>query len=120
MPAYLVYICQGVSDRKELETYWKEMPRTFRGFDVKLHTAYCPFELLEGERHLHALTWPRLSRGAFLCYGRALGDYGMLLDIHAAIARKEYEDRRRVCQPCLAPPCPGRRNPRAPPSPACH
>jgi hypothetical protein len=49
MPAYLVYICQSVSDRKELETYWKEMPRTFMGFDVKLHTAYRPFELLEGE-----------------------------------------------------------------------
>jgi len=49
MPAYLVYICQSVSDRKELETYWKDMPRTFMGFDVKLHTAYRPFELLEGE-----------------------------------------------------------------------
>ena len=49
MPAYLVYICQSVSDRKELETYWKDMPRTLLGFDVKLHTAYRPFELLEGE-----------------------------------------------------------------------
>jgi uncharacterized protein (DUF1330 family) len=49
MPAYLVYICQGVSDRKELETYWKDMPPTFMGFDVKLHTVYRPFELLEGE-----------------------------------------------------------------------
>jgi uncharacterized protein (DUF1330 family) len=49
MPAYLVYICQGVSDRKELETYWKVMPPTFMGFDVKLHTVYRPFELLEGE-----------------------------------------------------------------------
>jgi len=49
MPAYLVYICQSVSDRKELETYWKDMPRTFIGFDVKLHTVYRPFELLEGE-----------------------------------------------------------------------
>jgi ABC-type iron transport system FetAB ATPase subunit len=47
MPAYLVYICQGVSDRKELETYWKDMPPTFMGFDVKLHTVYRPFELLE-------------------------------------------------------------------------
>ena len=27
MAAYLVYICQSVSDRKELETYWKDMPR---------------------------------------------------------------------------------------------
>src|SRR5580704_12522140 len=49
MPAYLVYICQSVSDRKELETYWKEMPPTFMGFDVKLHTVYRSFELLEGE-----------------------------------------------------------------------
>ena len=49
MPAYLIYICQGVSDRKELETYWKDMPPTFMGFDVKLHTAYRPFQLLEGE-----------------------------------------------------------------------
>src|SRR5258708_26193431 len=40
MPAYLVYVCQGVSDRKELETYWKDMPPTFMGFDVKLHTMY--------------------------------------------------------------------------------
>ena len=50
MPAYLVYICQGVSDRKELETYWRDMPSTFVGFDVKLHTVYRPFEVLEGER----------------------------------------------------------------------
>jgi uncharacterized protein (DUF1330 family) len=49
MSAYLVYVCQGVSDRKELETYWKDMPPTFIGFDVKLHTVYRPFELLEGE-----------------------------------------------------------------------
>ena len=49
MAAYLVYICQSVSDRKELETYWKDMPPTFMGFDVKLHTVYRPFELLEGE-----------------------------------------------------------------------
>ena len=43
------YICQSVSDRKELEAYWKDMPRTFMGFDFKLHTAYRPFQLLEGE-----------------------------------------------------------------------
>src|SRR4029077_14956522 len=47
MAAYLVYICQSVSDRKELETYWKDMPRTLMGFDIKLHTAYRPFQLLE-------------------------------------------------------------------------
>ena len=49
MSAYLVYVCQGVSDRKELETYWKKIPPTFAGFDVKMHTAYRPFEILEGE-----------------------------------------------------------------------
>jgi uncharacterized protein (DUF1330 family) len=49
MPAYLIYVCQSVSDRKELETYWKDMPPTFVGFDVKLHTVYRSFQLLEGE-----------------------------------------------------------------------
>ena len=49
MPAYVVYICEDVSDREELETYWKEIPPTFMGFDVRLLTAYRPFELLEGE-----------------------------------------------------------------------
>src|ERR1700746_1632153 len=39
----------GRHDRKELETYWKDMPPTFMGFGVKLHTVYRPFELLEGE-----------------------------------------------------------------------
>ena len=58
MPAYLVYICQGVSDRKELETYWKDMPPTFIGFDVKLHTVYRPFELLEGEGPVEGVVKP--------------------------------------------------------------
>ena len=49
MTAYLNYLCEGVTDRKELEIYWKETPRTFAGFDVKLHTAYRPFEILEGD-----------------------------------------------------------------------
>lgn len=49
MSAYLVYVCESVTDRKELETYWKEIPRTFAGFDIKLHTVYRPFEILEGE-----------------------------------------------------------------------
>ena len=43
------YICQSVSDRKELEAYWKDIPPTFMGFDVKLHTASRPFQLLEDE-----------------------------------------------------------------------
>ena len=30
-------------------TYWRDIPPTFTGFDVKLHTVYRPFELLEGE-----------------------------------------------------------------------
>ena len=37
----------------------------------------------------------------------------MLLDL-TAIARKDYEHSRRVCQPFFAPPCPGRRNPKVP------
>ena len=49
MPAYLIYVCEGVTDRKELETYWREIPRTLAGFDIKLHTAYRPFEILEGQ-----------------------------------------------------------------------
>jgi uncharacterized protein (DUF1330 family) len=49
MPAYLVYICQGVSDRDELETYWEKAPATFEGHDVKLLSAYTPLVHLEGD-----------------------------------------------------------------------
>jgi hypothetical protein len=61
MPAYLVYICEGVTDRKELETYWEQIPRTFAGFEIKLHTAYRPFEILEGEGPVK-VSWSPSSR----------------------------------------------------------
>ena len=38
----------------------------------------------------------RSQEGAIL--HRARGDYGMLLDILAAIAGADHEDRRRICQ----------------------
>lgn len=49
MPAYLVYICQTIEDREELETYWREAPLTFAGYDFKPLGVYTPFELLEGD-----------------------------------------------------------------------
>jgi uncharacterized protein (DUF1330 family) len=49
MSAYLVYLCQGVNDRDELETYWDKVNDTFVGVDVKLLSAYAAQELLEGE-----------------------------------------------------------------------
>jgi uncharacterized protein (DUF1330 family) len=49
MAAYLVYICQSVLDREELETYWKESPATLDGHEYKLLAVYTPFERLEGE-----------------------------------------------------------------------
>jgi uncharacterized protein (DUF1330 family) len=49
MPAYLVYLCYGVTDRRELETYWEVTQVTFQGQDMKVHTAYTPVEVLEGE-----------------------------------------------------------------------
>jgi uncharacterized protein (DUF1330 family) len=49
MPAYLVFICQTVEDREELETYWKKAPPTFAGYEFKPLGVYTPFELLEGD-----------------------------------------------------------------------
>ena len=54
-----------------------------------------------------------------ICFSRACREYtaelepidGMLLDILAAIARKNYGDRHRLCQAWFAPSCPGRRDP---------
>jgi hypothetical protein len=40
MSAYLVYLCQSVNDRKELETYWDKINSTFEGVDIKLLSAY--------------------------------------------------------------------------------
>ncbi|MBK5263907.1 MAG: DUF1330 domain-containing protein [Alphaproteobacteria bacterium] len=49
MPAYLVYICQSIEDREELETYWRDSPATYVGYDCKTLAVYTPFDLLEGE-----------------------------------------------------------------------
>lgn len=52
MSAYLVYLCYDVSDRKELETYWEVTQVTFQGQDMKVHTAYTPVEVLEGDEEV--------------------------------------------------------------------
>ena len=49
MAAYLVYLCQGIDDREELEAYWRESPATYVGYSCKTLAVYTPFELLEGE-----------------------------------------------------------------------
>jgi uncharacterized protein (DUF1330 family) len=49
MSAYLVYLCQSVNDRDELETYWEKINDTFEGVDIKLLSAYAAHEQLEGE-----------------------------------------------------------------------
>jgi uncharacterized protein (DUF1330 family) len=55
MPAYLVFICEEVMDRAELETYWSKIGPTLGGFPAKPLTAYMPFEILEG-RHVEGVT----------------------------------------------------------------
>ncbi len=42
MAAYLVYICQSVRDRKELEIYWRDSPATLEGHEIKLLSVYTP------------------------------------------------------------------------------
>jgi uncharacterized protein (DUF1330 family) len=49
MAAYLIYFCQGVTDRKELEVYWSKIGATFEGHPAKMLALYAPFEVLEGE-----------------------------------------------------------------------
>lgn len=49
MAAYLVYICQSVKNRKELEIYWRDSPATLEGHEIKLLSVYTPVERLEGE-----------------------------------------------------------------------
>jgi uncharacterized protein (DUF1330 family) len=49
MAAYLIYLCQGVNNREDLEKYWQEAPATFEGHDIKLLSVYRPHELLEGD-----------------------------------------------------------------------
>lgn len=50
MPAYFVYVCLEVVDRKELETYWAKIGPTLEGYQAKNIAAYTPFEQLEGEK----------------------------------------------------------------------
>src|ERR1700720_1898987 len=47
MPAYLVFLCQEVSDRKELETYWSKIGKTLKGHEIRALSAYMSFEILE-------------------------------------------------------------------------
>jgi uncharacterized protein (DUF1330 family) len=49
VPAYLVYVCQEVIDRSELETYWEKIGPTLEGYGAKGVAAYTPFEQLEGD-----------------------------------------------------------------------
>jgi uncharacterized protein (DUF1330 family) len=48
MPAYFVYVCQEVIDRKELETYWAKIGPTLQAYGAKSLASYTPFEQLEG------------------------------------------------------------------------
>jgi uncharacterized protein (DUF1330 family) len=50
MPAYVIAICRGVSDRRRLEQYWTHSRPTFKGFDVKLLAVYTRVKSLEA-RH---------------------------------------------------------------------
>jgi uncharacterized protein (DUF1330 family) len=47
MPAYLVFLCEEVSDRRELEAYWSKIKPTFEGHVGTPLAAYTPFEILE-------------------------------------------------------------------------
>jgi uncharacterized protein (DUF1330 family) len=47
MPAYFVYVCQEVIDRKELETYWAKIGPTLQAYGAKSLASYTPFEQLE-------------------------------------------------------------------------
>ncbi len=47
MPAYVIAICRGVSDRRRLEQYWAHSRPTFAGFDVKLLAVYTQVRPLE-------------------------------------------------------------------------
>jgi uncharacterized protein (DUF1330 family) len=50
MPAYRVYICQEVIDRKELESYWSKIAPTLKGYEARNIAAYTSFEQLEGDK----------------------------------------------------------------------
>lgn len=48
MSAYLISICRGVSDRRQLEQYWAHSRPNFQGFDAKLLAVYTQIRSLEG------------------------------------------------------------------------
>ena len=48
MPAYLISICKGVSNRKALEDYWANARPTFAETNAQPLAAYTQFEVLEG------------------------------------------------------------------------
>jgi uncharacterized protein (DUF1330 family) len=50
MPAYFVYVCLEVMDRRELETYWEKIVPTLDGFGAKPIATYTHFEHLEGPK----------------------------------------------------------------------
>jgi uncharacterized protein (DUF1330 family) len=49
MPAYFVYLCHEIYDREELETYWRSIGSTLKGYEAKNIAAYTKFEVLEGD-----------------------------------------------------------------------
>jgi uncharacterized protein (DUF1330 family) len=49
MPAYLVYVCRDVWDRKELENYWDAQTGTYDYLQHRVLSSYQKFELLEGD-----------------------------------------------------------------------
>lgn len=49
MPAYLISLCKGVSNRRALEDYWENARPSFEGTGATPLAAYTKFEVLEGE-----------------------------------------------------------------------
>jgi uncharacterized protein (DUF1330 family) len=47
MPAYVISICRGVSDRGRLEQYWAHSRPTFEGFGAELLAVYTQVKPLE-------------------------------------------------------------------------
>jgi uncharacterized protein (DUF1330 family) len=47
MPAYLISICRGVTDRARLEQYWAHSRPTFEGFNARLLAVYTQVRPLE-------------------------------------------------------------------------
>ncbi|MEU6702011.1 DUF1330 domain-containing protein [Pseudonocardia sp. NPDC046786] len=55
MTAYLIYLCHDVTDRSGLEKYWEVTQATFRGQKSRIHTAYTPLQVLEGDATVHGV-----------------------------------------------------------------